>query len=238
MHAEGASLYSVDPNQSHLIYASHQAIVIMKDILPKTFFGTLDLVSGVVIVRGGITSGYINENPGSFFISAGQFECPYVLGETLLHEALHEKMAQIRLTSNLINPSYDDFKSEMIGDVLVPWPDKNSPRRWSTARALAALHVYCHTCVYYFLLLQRYEINGVDKKEMNNLFKTHFERANYLTDAISMAHCTQFLDFDGLQFLDWLQDILSPIRQFFNSERDLLHVTQNWSAYDLQQRYN
>ena len=45
MHAEGGSLYSVNPNQAHLISASHQAIEIMKGILPKTFFGTLDLVS-------------------------------------------------------------------------------------------------------------------------------------------------------------------------------------------------
>ena len=86
-----------------------------------------------------------------------------------------------------------------------------------------------------------YQTASVFEQDMYLLLKiynTHFERANYLSDAISMAHCTQFLDFDGLQFLDWLKDILSPMRDFLNSERDLLHVTKNWSAYELQKRYN
>ena len=44
-------------------------------------------------------------------------------------------MALIRLTSNLIDPDYDDFQSEDYGHVLIPWPNSEQPRHWSIARA-------------------------------------------------------------------------------------------------------
>lgn len=238
MYQEGASIYSVRLMPKNFLNSTQSALKILQKILPKTFLNTIKLISGIVVVRGGITSGYINDNPASFFINASQFSSPYLLGETLLHEALHEKMAQIRLTTNLIKPTYDDLDSEEAGDILVPWPDDTSPRRWSVARALAAFHVYCHTSVYYHLILTRTSWGVYEKKHIKTALVTHYERANYLADALKHHRSAQNFDYDGFLFLNWLTTILNKIENDKTSSNDTFEAMQFWSADDLQKQFN
>ncbi|MGC6519065.1 MAG: hypothetical protein ACON37_03445 [Candidatus Puniceispirillaceae bacterium] len=211
MRDEGASIYGISPTGYH-IQQAEKAVELISQIMPSTFHGTLNMAPTAVIVKGGISSAYINENPNAFFLNDTQFDDVLLLAETLLHEALHEKMASIRLTSNLLRPAYDDITSEDAGDVLVPWPHSQSPRSWSFARALAAYHVYVHTSALYLLAMH----DDGTREGPNDILarlNLHFERANYLQNALTCDRCLAHADADAMDFLDWILFALGEIKR-------------------------
>jgi hypothetical protein len=228
---EGASIRGIRPLRKHLDVVS-RAVEIVSDIIPKTFFGTLSLAPNAVIVRGQVSSAYINENPNSFFVNETQLSDAALTIETLLHEALHEKMACIRLTSNLLVSGYDDLDSETRGDVLVPWPNRTEPRYWSFARALAAYHVYVHTSVLYVLFLRNERILSLlGEHELLNRYKTQFERANYLHNALQLDSCLAFADIDSIKFFEWTGRVIKSIQ---HESRLSLPLVQVWSPQEIR----
>ncbi|MDE0698518.1 MAG: hypothetical protein OXH76_22085 [Boseongicola sp.] len=222
MKGEGARVFGVRPSREQLETA-RSALEWARLILPSTLSGTLSLASAVVLVRGEISSAYINENPFSFFVNATQFADMPLLVETLFHEALHEKMARIRLTSNLLHATYEDLDSEANGDVLVPWPAAKKPRHWSFARALAAFHVYVHTSAFYQQILSEpsaSESCGICSKTLTDRSVVQFERARYLHAALCDDRCLSFADLDGTDFLAWTGKVLDRIEpEIFENAR-------------------
>lgn len=208
---EGIQVEVVEPSDADLSRMG-AALTLLEEVLPETAVGTLHLAPGVAIVEGTVTSAYINENPYCVLINRTQFSDPALLAETIFHEALHQKMVDIRLSTNFLREGYDDLTSEERGDVLVPWPSSGQPRKWSAARALAAYHVYVHVSVYYSALLSReiYKLINLDKQAVRDRLQTAFERALYLGTSLTDAALNQVWGEDGQNLLQWL-DV--PLRQ-------------------------
>lgn len=231
MKDEGAVVNGRRPAKKH-IQMIHLAHELAQHTIPDTYFDSLSLAPNVVLVHGQVSSAYINENPFSFFINDSQFADCALTMETLLHEALHEKMACIRLTSNLLRAGYDDLDSETRGDVLVPWPSVNRPRYWSFARALAAYHVYVHTSALYFLLLQTpAALHSVATEDLLQRFKSQFERASYLHAALQSDWCQPYADMDAKDFFAWAGAVLEALERV---RGDYIPAMQTWSYSEIK----
>lgn len=233
MRDEGASIFGVTPTPDQL-KKTRIAHEVGCEVFPKTYVGTLQMAPSVIIVQGGISSAYINENPEAYFINSTQFADSLLLAESLFHEALHEKMATIRLTTNLLAVDYDDYSSEENGDVLVPWPDIAAPRKWSFARALAAYHVYVHTSAYYVGCLVK-GIECSNNVDVQTRIKTQVSRAIYLDKALTSERCMKFADSDGLNFFDWTTTVLNSIPKIVENHTSEKFDVQKWDLDRVRQ---
>ena len=105
-------------------------------------------------------------------------------------------------------------------------------------RALDALHVYCHTSAYYHLLLKQNGFAYSNEEFLKASLKSHFERANYLYDALSLEICYEHFDTDGVIFFDWLNDVLKQIRIADGYGKNILNTIELWSPDDIQRYFH
>lgn len=195
-----------------------RATALLHGLMPTTWRNTRPLSTGVVLISGDVPSAYINENPESFLVNTTCFRDLPLLAETLLHETLHQKMADIRLTNYLLEDGYDDFQSEEAKDVVVPWPNPQTPRYWSAARALAAHHAYVHMAAFYFTGIERrlsYEnLDGASAISFDELYirlVRTFERAAHLDRELGALRCGKYWGPGAWAFLQWLERPLKTI---------------------------
>lgn len=214
MARDGIRVEVVAPEQGH-IDCLKQARRLLDRLLPKTTRNTLPLARCVVLMKGDISSAYLNENPYGFHVNVDQLGDPLLAADVLLHEALHQKLADIRLTSNQLNAGYDDFTSEARVDVPIPWPDADQPRPFSVARGLATLHVYVHLTVLYAAALaawrRKQDVGGVDLETIARRLTRVYERARYLIWALSRETVKPYLGPDADELLAWLHH---PVETF------------------------
>lgn len=211
---------------------AQRALGVLKHLMPDSAFPTFQLASTVVLFSGEIESAYINENPTAFHVNIDRFSDVLILAEALLHESMHQKMADIRLTCNLLASEYDDIVSESAGDVLVPWPDYQRPRLWSFARSLAAQHVYIHLSVMYAgayeASIQSGSFEGISREDLARRFRTAFERARYLGAANREPIAARNGGADAEHMLDWMDQVTEILTNLEIGGLSIGAIAQAW----------
>lgn len=214
MAKDGIRADVVTPEPIH-IRCLDEARKLLDALLPKTTQNTLLLAQCVTLMKGDIPSAYLNENPFGIHVNVDQLIDPLLAADVILHEALHQKLTDIRLTSNQLADGYNDFSSQARVDVPIPWPDPNRPRPFSVARGLATLHVYVHLTVLYVSALIAWEgnqdVGGVDLDTIVRRLTRVFERARYLVWALSRPVAVRNLGPDAHELLALL---LRPVDTF------------------------
>lgn len=184
----------------------HAALSVLERLLPKTSANTLDLLSCFALIEAEFESAYNSEAPLMFMINRMMLADSLAAADTILHESLHQKMADLRVTSLFFKGPYDDRASEERGDLLLPW-GRNAPRPFSIARGLATHHVYVHSAALFAAALRacdrgvRFEI---DRDEIVRRFNRSMDRANFLGASLRRPHCRERLGDFANGFVDWL----------------------------------
>ena len=230
MGGEGLDIRIVAPRRDQIEMVA-ESVAAINSILPLTGPSTLGLVRGIALMEGAVPSAYINENPLTFLVNVDRFSDTLLLAETIFHEALHQKLVDIRLTSYLLTEGYDDKESEGRGDVSVPWPRIEMPRKWSSARALAAFHVYSHLVVLYATVLCRCDhepVFGVLPDVIACRLEVSYERARYLALALARPICQSHFSVDGRELFGLLVRCLDALAGFPIRDGTLQQVATRW----------
>jgi hypothetical protein len=201
--------------------ALHQEVInkaktLIESLIPKVVAKTLPLVHGIAIVEGKVDSAYIVSVPLMFMLNVRVLDDQLQTADSILHESLHQKMFDIRLTRQLLREDYNDRASEERGDVPIPW-GASSPRKFSIARGLATEHVYIHTAFLYVAALEHLHSNAVLRdvggNEIIRRLYCSFERASYLADCLASDAVARELGRDGVRFRLWMDQVLEQLRE-------------------------
>jgi hypothetical protein len=140
---------------------------------------------------------------GAVFLQLDSLEDPWWVAEHLLHEALHQKLYDIRITHSLIareslleSSSDDGATPTTAGTIAEPPWNRLDPTRfsqWPLSRVMAALHVYAHLAIFGDAadrkladLERKFGIRGKGPKGLVSS-RAAFQRAWFLLD--SMREC-------------------------------------------------
>jgi hypothetical protein len=160
---------------------------------------------------------------GAVFLRKESLHDPWWVAEHLLHEALHQKLYDIRETHSLIaresdfEPAGDEpdqHKSVSIAEP--PWNRRDSTRssQWPISRVMAAFHVYAHLAmlgVYADRRLAELESKfGTRDEESPRLVgsRSSFDRAWFLLDAVRES-CRDELGPAGEGLVSWTEQFLN-----------------------------
>jgi hypothetical protein len=178
-----------------------EAILLLRRVVPALAGSTLPYVAGVALLADcDVESAYLAPTPNLVYLNPDAHPEVGGLADALLHEALHQKRAHIRLTRALYRPGYDDFSGPQ---VPIPWGDRGF-RTFSVGRALAAAHVYVHLTALHVALLRTGEGGGLTPDAVRRRLLVRAGRAAYLVDALSTPRYRAELGADAPDFLAWL----------------------------------
>ncbi|MDQ0206633.1 hypothetical protein [Alkalicoccobacillus murimartini] len=179
-----------------------ESLELMFEYLPLLSKDALNAVEAILPIKSGVESAFISTTPLVIYIDQTQFKSTLKLADAIFHEALHQKLLNIRLSKRLLRPGYNDFAGI---PVPIPWGNENY-RMFSVGRGLAAAHVYVHLTLFH---AKGSILHGEPEnfKELNQ----SYTRANYLVQTLMMDHFRHELGIDGLKFLSWLKTSLSLI---------------------------
>lgn len=204
----------VETTESHR-KAIENAKALLNQLTPRVASSTLLLVRCLALIDATIDSGYINETPFMFMVNVARLADPLQTADIILHEALHQKQVDIRLTRQLLHEGYDDVASEASVDVPIPW-GASSPRPFSVARGLAAYHVYVHTTLLHTAALEHLPNNpvlhSIGGEEIVRRLATTFERAAYLDKSLRSDIARAKMSNDASQFMAWMGHALDQLR--------------------------
>ena len=150
---------------------------------------------------------------GVIFLAKDRLQNPWYVAEHLLHEALHQKLYDIRHTHSVLNGDFsiNDPASEI--EVVSLWNTEDAPGSnvWAPSRCLAAFHVYVHLAVFAQLAAKAHEDGtavepGIDDVRLVSA-DSAFKRAVYLGSELR-KRCDEELGLAGKSLLDWLTGCL------------------------------
>jgi len=152
-------------------------------------------------------SGSVDAFAGAIFVTARAARDPWAMGESLFHEACHQRYYDVAATRALYKDRRDGTAT-----IKTPWnrAGSNHPNIWSLDKALLALHVYVHLVTLFVSASESHENQaraGADEGLEAGLCRAS-ARAHYLADAIS-GH--PGLARDGSEFVEWLRTVLEEI---------------------------
>ncbi len=234
MADEGVKVATVEPSDEQLAIIG-EARKLLSSLIPNLTSSTVPLANAVSLIEGGISSGYINENPYTYMINVTQLADPLMAADAILHEALHQKLADIRLTSNLLEESYHDLESEARADIPLPWPKVESPRPFSVARGIATCHVYVHISFLYLAALEHFEedegLQNLGREEIEKRLIRSYERARYLSEILNTERSTSNLGSDGKDLMGWMGQIVDQLGSYkFSGKGQLSQQGNRWNV--------
>lgn len=147
---------------------------------------------------------------GTIFLSRS-LDSPWWVAEHLFHEALHQKLYDIRHGHLLLEL---DFAKEGSPTVWSPWNQRrlNGANQWDAQRVLAAFHVYVHLSLFGLVVEQRAAgLEGVygPVRGITSMNKA-MERAHYLGEQL-VEVCWGQLGLAGRRLVEWLTSILNEL---------------------------
>jgi hypothetical protein len=172
---------------------------------------------------------------GIVFLAQGKLQDPRYVAEHLIHEALHQKLYDIRQAHSVLQRDFDDDSDDgqrgSSSDIVSLWNSEAvvGSNRWGPSRSLAAFHVYVHLAVYARLAQSVYE-DGDDEMppDTNGGGATSaasaFRRAVYLGGQLR-HHYDAELGVAGKCLVDWLDgclELTSPIPAIVDTRTLLL----------------
>ena len=173
------------------------ALDLLHCVLPDLTASAMAHVALLVCVRpsdgaaeGIFESASYDEIPGVVFLGPAALTSAESTAEAVLHEALHQKLTDLRFTHELLRPGYDHATA---ATVHAPWTRTRSWNSawWDVDRALAACHVYTHLAVLRLALGRAAEA------------RTALDRARYLARELGVAG-TADLGPAGRDLVAWL----------------------------------
>lgn len=149
---------------------------------------------------------------GTIFLSRS-LGSPWWIAEHLLHEALHQKLYDLRHGHLLLEL---DYLREGAPSVWSPWNQRrlNDANHWEVPRVLAAFHVYVHLALLSLVIEQRApELEGAYGVPRGiTPIRKCLERAHYLGEKLRET-CWEQLGIAGKRLVEWLisaLEILDP----------------------------
>ncbi len=207
----------VEPTDSHY-KAIENGKALLNQLIPGVSSSTLSLVRCLMIANAAIQSAYFNETPFMYVVSVTKLNDPLQTADTILHEALHQKMADIRLTRQILCEEYDDLNSRASADVPIPW-GASSPRPYSVARGLATYHFYVHSTLVHTAALEHLHNNtvlqNIGAEEIACRLLRVFERAVYLETSLKSDLARKKMGSDGISFMEWMSYAMNQLREVF-----------------------
>ena len=157
---------------------------------------------------------------GAVFLAGSMLEDPWWVAEHLLHEALHQKLYDLRHThSVLLRDAVQDAGQGAAsgGRVVSLWNkvDARGSSCWGVSRSLAAFHVYVHLAVYAQLAEAQFESSEPEGAAPYGargvvLAPSAFRRATYLGQQLA-EHYWDDLGPAGQALVDWLMQCLEAL---------------------------
>lgn len=147
------------------------------------------------------------------------------MAETLLHEALHNKLMDIVATRSVFRP----FVESRLPTVRAIWRNRDRPGNiadWPLTRAFAVFHVYVHVALFFAKVRTMDAFLADDFGAPPAFFECNLERAltraGYLGQELA-ASGDRFLDRDGRALFAWLRQMLSRL-----CDTDALQAQVEW----------
>jgi hypothetical protein len=221
------------PNQAALD-ALRRGVRLIEEVLPSVARSALSHVHVVALFPStgqwkGRASCSQYRLVGTVFLQRKSIEDPWWVAEHLLHEALHQKVYDLRHAHSLFASdlqSEEEVAPKASQQIVSIWnvADVARSNHWGISRSVVALHVYAHLALFGLMSERREEeLEGSYGRRSATLTSTQaaFERAHYLASAIRESYW-QELGLAGQGLIDWLEqflDLLGPA-----PSRDALHL--------------
>jgi hypothetical protein len=162
-----------------------------------------------------VASCSVFELPGVVFLARSSLRSPWSVAEHLLHEALHQKLYDIRHTHSVLIRDFEAGSAAGGDDrsarVVSLWNTEDAPgsNRWGLTRSLAAYHVYVHLAVYASLAEATYDAtmpkSAPSYEQLGRVGAvTAFRRAVYLGDEL-LDEYGDDLGPAGISLVGWLR---------------------------------
>lgn len=181
------------------------AIRTLDSALPLIGAGTVRSLAGIGLFTGAMGSGYFAGTPLLIFVNTTVFADEALAAEILLHESLHQKLADIGVAREILRRDYVDEKSHQVS---VPW---GGDRWFSVDRSLAAYHVYTHQSLLYLSLLCRGNLVAVDAHTLARRLVISWARAHHFAEGVAGVDAQAELGIDGRRFTSWLADVVEEV---------------------------
>jgi hypothetical protein len=150
---------------------------------------------------------------GVIFLAKERLQNPWYVAEHLLHEALHQKLYDIRHTHSVLRRDFSTEDRDDQIEVVSLWNTEDAPgsNMWAPSRCLAAFHVYVHLAVFARLAAVASEDGdggepGIDDVRLVSA-QSAFRRAVYLGSQLR-GRCAGELGLAGKSFVSWLSECL------------------------------
>ena len=210
-----------------MLEAVHSGMGLATDVLPATAYSALRHTSLVVpFPLSGAwrtrASGSQFRMTGAVFLLSANMSNPWWVAEHLLHEALHQKLYDIRHSHSLFardDPEFADSQEISDRTMISIWnvvDNRTGNHLWGVTRAMAAFHVYAHLALFGLVCDARVaDLEARYGKRTNSvglLTSTHdaVERARYL--GLQMREMLwEQLGRAGEGLCDWLSDFLDQL---------------------------
>ena len=149
--------------------------------------------------------------PSTTFLSGGAVNTPWQAAESLLHEALHQKMADLAVTRSVYRPDAFQDGAPTIRAIW-RWQEQGRLADWPIDQAWPAFHVYVHLA-FFFARVERMEGSlahdfGTPPVSGRLGLETALGRAGYLGEELAV-HAERIFGPDGRRFFAWLRRMLS-----------------------------
>ncbi|MEV4577364.1 hypothetical protein AB0K16_29395 [Nonomuraea jabiensis] len=180
--------------------AVERARGLLHRLLPEVAPSTTALVDGLAFCSGDLGSAFINGTPLLVYIGKELLDDPLETADALLHECLHQKLVEVRLTRRMLRDGYSDDTSHK---VLVPWG--GSGRLFSVDRALAAFHVYVHCSLLHLAAADEHADLGLTPEELDERLTVRWARADFFGSTLSTPEAAAELGPDGRRLVRWLR---------------------------------
>ncbi|WP_433728175.1 aKG-HExxH-type peptide beta-hydroxylase [Actinoplanes sp. CA-051413] len=169
-----------------------------------------DVVEGISVgvYDGAMNSGYYAGTPLIIYVSERIFADPVRTAEIVLHESLHQKLADLGVARDILRAGYVDESSELLP---VPWGGPG--RLFSADRSLAAYHVYTHQSLFYLALLCRYADDPARRAgPAGNLVKS-WARARHFARGTETPALAGEYGVDGRRLTAWLAEVVDALAE-------------------------
>ncbi|AGZ41949.1 hypothetical protein [Actinoplanes friuliensis] len=196
------SVVATVPVTTELEAALAEAAAVLTTALP--LIGP-DVVDGIAvgIYDGAMNSGYYAGTPLVIYVSDRVFADPVRAAEIVLHESLHQKLADLGVARDILRAGYVDESSELLP---VPWGGRG--RLFSADRSLAAYHVYTHQSLFYLSLLCRGA--GDEARLTSSLVKSWARAHHFARGAETPAFAAEY-GVDGRRLTAWLAEVVDAL---------------------------
>lgn len=193
--SDGQSIRIVSPNVDQLA-TLNEAVSFLHRVIPDIAGSALRHASSVAMIVGPFESGHFAETPEILYLDRRIFTAPWKVAEALLHESLHQKLADLRLSRFVCT---ELARSPL---VTIPWGGRQgNDAVWSIERVLAAAHVYVHLELLYVqtarLLEVDREVAGLKLSAAIDNAISKSCRAGFLLQSLGRGRAREGLGSDG-----------------------------------------